>query len=252
MIFRRIVLSALLVGVLSGVLLSAIQQFGVLPAIETAEIFEASGVPAASLDHAHDHAPDQAREHAHDGAEYQRWTIVANILTAIGFALLLISAMSIWEHLKQKPLANSRNGLLWGVAAYLCIFVLPAIGLPPEIPGAAVAELGQRQQWWLLTVACGIGGLSGVAFLRSPLRWAAVLLIGVPFLIGAPHLSVGAFDGFRPEVATQMEALAHRYVWITALTNVVYWLTLGAFAGWTVARWIRPALSHADGAPTVV
>lgn len=244
MIFRRIVLSALLVGALSGFLLSAIQQFGVLPAIETAEIFEASGVPATTHDQAHGHADD--------GAKHQRWTIVANILTAIGFALLLIPAMSIWEHLNQKPLASSRNGLLWGAAAYLCLFVLPAIGLPPEIPGAVVAELGQRQQWWLLTVACGVGGLSGVAFLRSPLRWAAVLLIGVPFLIGAPHLSVGAFDGFRPEVATQMKTLAHRYVWVTALTNAVYWLTLGVFAGRAVARWIRPALGQADSALTFV
>ncbi|HEY8856196.1 MAG TPA: CbtA family protein [Rugosibacter sp.] len=244
MIFRRIILSALLVGVLSGFLLSAIQQFGVLPAIETAEIFEASGVPATTHDQAHGHADD--------GAEHQRWTIVANILTAIGFALLLIPAMSIWEHLNQKPLASSRNGLLWGAAAYLCLFVLPAIGLPPEIPGAAVAELGQRQQWWLLTVACGVGGLSGVAFLRSPLCWAAVLLIGVPFLIGAPHLSTGAFDSFRPEIATQMETLAHRYVWVTALTNAVYWLTLGALAGWAVARWIRPALDQADSALTFV
>ena len=252
MIFRRIVLSALFAGVLSGFLLSAIQQFGVLPVIESAEIFEAGGAPAASHDHAHNHAPDQVPDHADDGAEHQRWTIVANILTAIGFALLLIPAMSIWEHLKQKPLANPRNGLLWGAVAYLCIFVLPAIGLPPEIPGAAVAELGKRQQWWLLTVACGIGGLSGVAFLRSPLRWAAVLLIGVPFLIGAPHLSTGAFDGFRPEIAAQMETLAHRYVWITALTNAVYWLTLGALAGWVVARWIRPVLGQTDGAPTVV
>lgn len=255
MIFRRIVLCALLVGALSGLLLSVVQQFGVLPIIAAAEALEAAGVPSASAHDAHE-AHDAAGAHAHDestwtpadGAERQIWTIVANSLTAIGFALLLIAAIAARESLTGLPRARLRNGMLWGAAGYLCVFALPALGLPPEIPGASAPELGARQQWWLLAVACGAGGLSGLAFLRGAARWAAPALLAVPFVVGAPHLAVGAFSGYSPEVALRMEDLAQRFVWATALTNAAYWLALGALSGWAAGRWVGPAL-RPGGAP---
>lgn len=249
MIFRRIVLCALLVGGLSGLALSVIQQFGIVPIIEAAEVFEAGGISPAATVIAH----DDAATHAHEaeawapaeGAERRIWTVITNSLTSIGFSLLLIAAITGCEH-HQRPSASASNGLLWGAAGYLVVFALPALGLPPEIPGASTAALGERQQWWLLTVACGGGALSGLAFLRSPLRWAAPALLAVPFLIGAPHLAVGPFDAYGSEIATQMEALARRFVMIAALSNAVYWLILGALAGGAVSRWIRPALRQAD------
>ncbi|MBT7943391.1 MAG: hypothetical protein HN719_08550, partial [Alphaproteobacteria bacterium] len=50
MIFRRIVFSALLVGGLSGLLLTAVQFWQVIPIIQSAELFEAE--PASTHDHA--------------------------------------------------------------------------------------------------------------------------------------------------------------------------------------------------------
>jgi len=73
------------------------------------------------------------------------FTVAANILTAIGFALLLTGVYAI-----RGRQVNVAGGLLWGLAA--CRFTAaPWLGLPPELPGMAVAELTARQTWWIAT-----------------------------------------------------------------------------------------------------
>lgn len=252
MIFRRLILCALLVGALAGVLLSAVQHLGVLPQIAAAEVFESAGVPDASADTADaaHHHEDAAWAPA-DGLERRLWTVAANIGAAFGFALLLIPAIALWDHAGTQPRAHWRSGLVWGATAWACVFALPAVGLPPEIPGAAAAALHERQQWWLLAAVCSAAGLGGLAFLRAPLRWAAPLLIALPFAIGAPQLAVGTFSGYPADIAAQLEAIAARFAIATALTNAVFWLALGALSGSVVARWLRPALHTEGGLPAV-
>jgi cobalt transporter subunit CbtA len=258
MLFRRIVLSSLLVGALAGLVLSAVQLWQVIPIIQGAERYEAAPAPAehehaAGSAHSHSHAPGEHDHSAADwkpaeGAERFGYTVLSNVLTAIGFALVVLAAMAVL--LKRNPAARIdwRRGLLWGIAGYATFFVAPGLGLPPEIPGAEAAPLQARQAWWVLAVACTGAGLAVAALGKSPWRWAALLLLAVPYLVGAPQLAIGPFEGQPPEAAAALSELAHRFVWATALANAAFWLVLGATSGWAVRRFLRGAveLSHAS------
>jgi len=184
MLFRRIVLCALLVGALAGLLVTAVQHWQAIPLIAAAEVFEGSAEAAdsfAATAHDHDHDPAHGDAHAHDaeewapsdGTERHAWTAIANVMTAIGFGLVLVAGITTWEHLRGRPLASARTGLVWGAAGWICVFGLPTLGLPPELPGSVAAPLADRQAWWLLTAASGGAGLALFAFVRGPLRLLA-------------------------------------------------------------------------------
>lgn len=272
MLFRRVVLSALLVGALSGLLLSAVQRWQVIPIIDTAERFEQSRTPQAaesapggveSRDHTtHDHgaqahpAGGQA-DHVHpagawgpaEGAERIGFTVLSNVLTAAGFALVMLAAMAAAlgrdaaTPRKAAIRLDVRNGLLWGLAGYAIFFVAPALGLPPEIPGAEAAPLESRQVWWMLAVGCTAAGLAGAVFFKSRWRWAALALLIVPHLIGAPQPDAGPFAGFPAEAVAEMGELARRFVWATAVANGIFWLVLGSASAWAVRRFVKEALA---------
>ncbi|AYH45661.1 CbtA family protein [Azoarcus sp. DN11] len=254
MLFRRIVLCALLVGALAGLLVSAVQHWQVIPIIAAAEVFEGSAEapeaaePAAAMAHDHDdahgavHVHEEAAWEPADGTERHVWTLIANVLTAIGFSLVLIAAITTWEHLRGRRVASARSGLVWGAAAWLCVFAAPSLGLPPEIPGTAAAALEARQTWWLITVLCSATGLSVLAFVPGRLRWLGIALLALPYALGAPHID-GAFAAYSDEVARQMEVLTGQFAIATAISSAIEWLALGSLAGWAVARWVRPALA---------
>jgi len=263
MVFRRLVFAALLVGAISGLFLSAIQRWQVVPIIDAAERFEETRSAAAPGGHSHaegapphEHATPAPEGHTHpadawapaDGAERIGFTILSNVLTAVGFALVMLAVMSaslrrVSAGSKAAPgRLDWRHGLLWGLAGYAVFFVAPTLGLPPEIPGAEAAALESRQSWWMLTVACTGLALVGAAFGKPPWRWAFLALIAVPYLIGAPHLSGSPFAGYPPEAAAQLDELARRFVWATALANGLFWLVLGAISGWAARRFLAGAL----------
>src|SRR3989344_6484250 len=189
MLLRRLVLSAFLVGALSGLVLSAVQRWQVIPIIDTAERFEQArtppvgGEPARETTQAHEHA-----DHAHlagawepaDGVERIGFTVLSNVLTAAGFALVMLAAMAILfrrsaaAKRKAATKLDWRYGLLWGLAGYVVFFVAPALGLPPEIPGAEAAPLESRQLWWAFTVVCTAAGLAVAALGKTPWRGAGL------------------------------------------------------------------------------
>jgi predicted cobalt transporter CbtA len=146
MLFRRIVLCALLVGVLAGLLTSAVQHWQVIPIIAAAEVLEGSGpaveeMAAASHAHADGDAPAHGQTEPASDTGRHLWTALANVLTATGFGLVLVAAITSWEHVRGRALASARSGLPWGAAGWLCVFALPALGLPPELPGSGAAPL---------------------------------------------------------------------------------------------------------------
>ncbi len=251
MLFRRIVLSALLVGAVSGLALSAVQRWQVIPIIDAAERFEearASQAGAAVHDHAgHDHG-GPAAEWEPEGTVRIGLTILSNVLIAAGFALVMLAAMSaslrraIMMRGKAAMRLDWRSGILWGLAGYAVFFVAPTLGLPPDIPGAVRAPLEARELWWVLTVVCTAAGLAGAAFLKSPWRWAALALLLVPHLIGAPHPGVSPFAVYPPEVAAELTKLARRFLWASALANGLFWIVLGSASVWAVRRFVKDAL----------
>ena len=215
--FRRIVFSAILAGLVAGVLLTGIQQVQVVPAILEAETLEIAE-PGAQ---AHTHADGSRHEHGDDawspadGVERTLWTGVANIGMGIGFALLLAAAFSL------RGDVSWRQGIVWGLGGYAAFFVLPALGLPPELPGTEAAGLESRQGWWLVTVVLSATGIALLGLTRGwPWKGVGVVLIVIPHLLGAPHSDT--------HVALAPPELLRTFIVATAIANAVFWMVLGA------------------------
>ncbi len=229
--FRSLVFAAALAGLLTGVLVTIAQQMGVVPLILAAELFEQTDEPAGAeplMAGAHEHAAHEHEAWApQDGFERTAFTLVANIVTGTGFALLLIAAFA----LRGQAIAW-RQGLFWGLAGFAVFMLAPAVGLPPELPGMPTAPLLPRQLWWIATVLATAGGLALLVFRTSPL-WAAVAvaLIITPHLIGAP----------QPEEAATLvpEDLHHRFVVAVTVTSFLFWIALGISSAWFFERF-RP------------
>jgi cobalt transporter subunit CbtA len=224
--FRNIVFTAVLVGLIAGLAVSAMQAIGTTPLILQAETFENAGGEAAP---AHSHDAATPADHHHDaeawtpadGFERNAYTIAANVLTAIGYALVLTALISL-----RGSEGGWREGLFWGLAGFAAVMLAPMIGLPPELPGTPAAALGARQIWWVATVAATAGGLALLVFKRAE-PWAAILavaLIVAPHLIGAPLPPAG-------EHALAPLTLERRFLVLATVTSFVFWLILGSLSG---------------------
>ena len=147
------------------------------------------------------------------------YTAMANVLTAIGFALVLVACFA----LAGRPVSG-REGVLWGIAGFTAISLAPALGLPPEVPGAMAAELGARQGWWLLCAVATAGGLWLLVFRRStPWTIVGLALLVMPHLVGAPQPQ--ELGGSAPA-----EIAAH-FVAASLVTAAVFWAGLGWLSG---------------------
>ena len=254
MLFRRLFLCALFVGVLVGLFDSAVQRWRVVPLISAAEVFEgARDAPVAEHAHAAGagaHSHDAAAWEPQAGFERTAYTVLANVLNATGLALLLLPLVAFVNR-KRAGLAMQKSrgaligqGLLWGAAFWLSLFGLPALGQAPVLPGMQAAPLQARQLWWVLTAASSAGGLALLCFVPSLWRVLGLALLALPFAVGAPHAEGSAFAGMSAEVAPQMQALASQFVVATSVASALQYLLLGALCALVAARWINPLLSR--------
>lgn len=235
-ILRNVVFIAALAGLVAGVVLAALQAYATVPLILKAETFE-------NAEPAHDHAaapadagtaataqaPAEAAPHQHehsedawapaDGFERIAYTTVANVVSGIGFALILLAASEL-----AGGIAGWRQGLIWGFAGFAVFTLAPGLGLPPELPAMPAADLFDRQVWWIGTVVATAAGLAMIAFRRS----AVFALVGVALIV-APHV-IGAPQPTSHETAVPAD-LHHEFVVATTITNLLFWLVLGAVAG---------------------
>ena len=250
MLFRRIVFYALLVGAISGLALTVAQFWQVVPIIKSAETFEGGGAAAPATgqgDHGHSHAGHEHGAEAwgpQEGFERTFFTLLSNVLTAIGLALVLLAAIATAVRSNASTKLGWQHGLLWGAAGYAVFFLAPSLGLPPEIPGAVAAPLQARQFWWLFAVVCTAGGLAGLAFGKSPWRWAALVLVILPHLIGAPHVAGPMFPDHPPQAVAELTRLAGEFVTATAIANAVLWLALGLSSVWAARRILTEPNNH--------
>ena len=235
-LFRNVVFVAALAGLLAGLVLAALQSFATVPLIIEAEAFENAG---GSL-HDHGDAPSGAADgslHEHgedpwapsDGFERFAFSGAVNVVTGIGFALLLVVASEM-----AGGMAGWRQGLMWGLAGFAVFTLAPGLGLPPELPAMPAADLLDRQTWWLATVIATATGLALIAF-KGGLTWslAGLALIAAPHLFGAPQPPTG--DSLIP-------AGLHRQFMIAAtLTSLIFWTVLGAVAGAARRRFLGAA-----------
>ena len=228
-VFRTIVFAAALAGLLAGILVTVVQQFGTVPLILQAEVYETAAEAAAPPAMAgHDHGDEHEAWAPQNGFDRTAFTAAANIVTGIGFALLLVAGYAM-----RGRAIGWREGLLWGMAGFAVFMLAPSLGLPPELPGMPAAPLGPRQIWWVLTAAATASGLALLAFRPAP-AWAivAVILLVLPHVVGAPQPTEG--EMLVPET------LAHSFVVAVTVTSFLFWVALGVLSAVFFERFGRP------------
>ena len=254
----RLLATGLISGAVAGVVMTVAQMFLVAPLIFEAEQYEDTGSAAAqvaaaatqagpAVSHSHDnglthahtgggaahghgeeavgasgavHVHRDASAHTHDawqpedGFERTGFTLLANLLAGIAFG----RAITVTQ------------GMFWGTAGFLSFALLPSLGLPPELPGAAAGALQDRQVWWLATAFVSAGGLAALVLGAGWMtRIAGIVVLLAPHIIGAPHAPNGEVGLAPPELA------AH-FVASSLFTSLVMWLVLGATIAYVMAR----------------
>jgi cobalt transporter subunit CbtA len=201
--FRRLVLVALCAGLLSGIFATAGHQISTVPVILKAEMYEKAAERQAASVQAHEH---NAMWEPENGAERAAYTLIADVLTGIGFALLLAAGLTL-----RGGEVTCREGLFWGLAGFAAFTIAPGLGLPPQVPGAEAAPLFERQIWWLVTAVSTGGALALFSFTRRA-PWA------------------------MDHSAEAPESLARQFVVAVTIVSFLFWLILGASTGYFFRR----------------
>jgi len=242
--FKPIVFSAFGAGLLVCLAVSALQFVTTEPLILHAEEFEGvtgeahdhgaaaegTGTDATQVDVHEDgdaHVHDEEEWAPADGFERAAYTALANLVIGFAVSLMLLGAMV----LKGDPI-DARRGFLWGAAGFAAVSLLPALGLPPELPGTPAADIVARQVWWLGAAAASAAGIALIAF---SLHWA-VKVAGVALLV-APHV-IGAPVPPSHDV-TYPGALAGEFVIASLIVSGLLWSLSGLAAGWLHQRLSR-------------
>lgn len=235
----RLIATGLLAGVLSGACVSVLEHLTTVPLIAQAEQFESNGgshaghtdradlegiAPLVIL--AHDAKELGARDgnapapESTGGLKRAALTTLTTIGTATGFALMLLALM-----IGSEQSISARSGVAWGAAAFFATGLATSVGLPPELPGAAAADLVSRQVWWLGTAAATATGIW--LMFRGKGAWpliAGLALIAAPHLIGAPQA-----DAFESKVPAE---LAGQFTAASLAVHAATWILAGALAGY--------------------
>ena len=226
----RLVLAALIAGMAAGFIYGGVQHVQTTPLILAAEVYETAPAhdhgTAATADPA---APGETAAPAHEHEE-EKWapadgwqrtlsTTISSMITGAGFALLL-AGVSLLTGLPITP----KNGMIWGICGFLAATVAPGAGLAPELPGMPTADLVLRQVWWVATIAATGAAIFLIAT-RRELVWlaAAVVLIALPHIIGAPQ-------PLTHETAVPA-GLAASFAANTIAASAVLWSLIGLFLG---------------------
>jgi cobalt transporter subunit CbtA len=222
-VVRETALAAIVAGLIAALVFTLVQSIWVTPLILQGETYE----DAAEAAPAHHESENSDPGHHHDADEWkpqvgwQRtlFTFGANLLMGVGYAFVLVASYLLW----REP-RHALGGVLYGLAGFLVFFVAPGLGLPPELPGTAAAELGARQQWWGMTA---LATAAGLILLFSQSRWwmrvLAVAIVVAPHLVPAPHPAV--------ESSLAPVELQSQFRLATTVCNAVFWLSLGLTSG---------------------
>lgn len=228
----RILRAALVAGFVAGLATALLQHFTTTPLILHSEEFETGDAVALGGGHpvllhgdAAGHAGHGAGAVDPAGAlTRSATTTIATIGTAFGFALVLLSAMVL-----SGAEITARSGLLWGLAGFVATGLAPSLGLSPELPGFAAADLVSRQIWWIGTAAATAAALWLALRVSSPVALgAAIVLALLPHVIGAPHP-----DGFASELPAELSA---EFAAASLVVQAVLWSLSGAVAGFVWHR----------------
>jgi cobalt transporter subunit CbtA len=162
----RTIYSAVVAGILAGVILFALQRWTTLPLIHQAERYEKTETATHPASHASD-APE-------DGLVRAAYTTVGDVLVAVGFGMLLTAMYALSG--KDGLLA----GVVWGLVGFATFHLGPAVVVPPSIPALDLASLPLRQSAWLIAAISTGLGLAIFAFGPRGAKFAGVLVLFLP------------------------------------------------------------------------
>lgn len=249
--FQRMLASAVFAGFAAGLIAALLQFSFVQKYVVLGELYETGALThvAGPQQTAVAAAPEAAAEAAHvhtmaaDGHDHGPaadapsglmrgvWTAVFLVLAHVSYAMMLVAGFGLAESRGQR--IGAGQGLLWGLAGFAAFQMAPAMGLAPELPGIAAADLTARQIWWWGTAGATATALALLAYVRQPLAIAVALaLLAAPHLIGAPE--PGVFSGAAPPEAAA--AFAARSLGV----GLAVWAALGWIAG---RFWSRLAIA---------
>jgi cobalt transporter subunit CbtA len=236
-VIRETVLAAIVAGLIAALVFTVVQSVWVTPLILQGETYE----DAAEAASAHHEAESPSAEAHHDENEWkpqdgwQRtlFTFGANLLMGVGYSFVLVALYLLWREPK-----NTLGGALYGLAGFIVFFAAPGLGLPPELPGTAAAELSMRQQWWAMTA---VATAAGLFLFFSQRRWwvriLAVAIIVAPHLVPAPQPAV--------EASLAPAELQSQFRLATTVCNALFWLSLGLASGMAFRKWVVVGSSSA-------
>jgi cobalt transporter subunit CbtA len=230
----RFLLAAIAAGIIAGIYMLPLQYIKLIPIILQAEEFEGGHThePSPVVDHVHENVATHNQNYevvnASVGQEIPEqsldltriWnTILANSVTGAGYGLLLLCVSTL-----SGIAVSSRNGLIFGALGFLSVQLLPALGLPPELPGFPHVDLAARQVWWVATVAASIIGFALIFNTKSTfVRLIGLGLLIIPHFYGAPQ---------PVDMSSEVPAyLASQFAVATLATTLFFWLVLGVFLG---------------------
>ena len=228
----RFFLVTIAAGVIGGIFSTLAQSISVVPIILESETYEDTGVALHTQYDLDIFGNESGHVHSEedwgpkDGTERTFYTFLSNVITGIGFSLLLGAAL-----LLSRSSISPKIGLIWGVAGFISFNLAPGLGLPPELPGMASAELVDRQIWWFITATLTASGLALIAFSQFSV-WIVLglVIIAVPHLYGAPQPS--AHESLVPA------ALAAEFIVVSLVTASLGWLVIAASLGVLLPKFV--------------
>lgn len=205
----RIFAAAVAAGMIAAALISILQANTTGPMILMAETFELPpelyGPGGSEVD---------------VGAAIQRsiFTFLANAVTTIAFALILIVGLTFGE---TKP--DRTKGLMIAAIGFASFSLAPAMGMPPKLPGMPVGDLELRQFWWISTALITLAGMVCLFVQKKiPLQVLGAVLLIAPHVWGAPLP-----DDMDSDVPA---TLAATFAANAIAMSAILWATLGATA----------------------
>ncbi len=240
MIFRNIVFAALLIGLVSGLIYGVFQQIQLSPIIYAAENYETNTLALKNNEHTHSSITQPAWT-PDDGAERIFFTLLANVLTGISFALVMLSLMAVHDLKSSKPKVDALQGLGWGAVALLAIFVAPAlIGLQPEVPGTTVAAvLEYRQAWWLFAVVATALGAAFLYYAPLKLKIIGLAIALLPQITATSMQQPLSFETTDPVAVAALYELSQQFYSMAAIGSTLFFLVLGASSGFAIKKFIK-------------
>jgi len=241
-IFRRLVVIALVGGLIGGAATSLIQWWQVTPIIIQAERLEnlkAATIQAVSQEHGEGNHSHGDGWRPQEGLERTAYMVLSNILTAFGFALVLTVSM-VGSALKfgKNAEVNVTVGVMWGLGGFVTFFAAPSVGIAPQLPGVASVALELRQWWWTGAVICSGAGLYLAYVLKTRWKWGLLVgLLSAPHIYGAPQVQ-NPYQEVPSVVAVQFSKMSKDFFLVTGLSSLTLWLVLGIFSALAVKRYI--------------